>query len=51
VNYQFEIRLALGEIEMKSGKTSAGVACLKSLERDAKRQRLPAYCPQGKSCG
>jgi class 3 adenylate cyclase/Tfp pilus assembly protein PilF/TolB-like protein len=35
VSYQFEIRLALGEIEMKSGKTASGVARLKSLERDA----------------
>jgi tetratricopeptide (TPR) repeat protein len=35
VSYQFEIRLALGEIEMKSGKTSTGVARLKYLERDA----------------
>ena len=35
VNNQFEIRLALGEIEMKSGKTASGVARLKSLEKDA----------------
>jgi len=35
VNYQFEIRLALGEIEMKSGKTASGMARLKSLGRDA----------------
>ena len=35
VSYQFEIRLALGEIEMKSGKTASGVARLKSLENDA----------------
>ncbi len=35
VSYQFEIRLALGEIEMKSGKTASGVPRLKSLERDA----------------
>jgi hypothetical protein len=35
VSYEFEIRLALGEIEMKSGKTAAGLARLKSLERDA----------------
>ena len=35
VSYQFEIRLALGEIEMKSGKTAAGMARLKSLEKDA----------------
>jgi tetratricopeptide (TPR) repeat protein/class 3 adenylate cyclase len=35
VSYQFEIRLALGEIEMKSGKTASGMARLKSLERDA----------------
>jgi len=35
VSYQFEIRLALGEIEMKSGKASTGLAHLKSLEKDA----------------
>lgn len=35
VSYQFEIRLALGEIEMKSGKMASGVARLKSLEKDA----------------
>jgi hypothetical protein len=35
VSYQFEIRLALGEIEMKSGKTASGMARLKSLEKDA----------------
>ena len=35
VNYQLEIRLALGEIEMKSGKTASGMARLKSLGRDA----------------
>jgi eukaryotic-like serine/threonine-protein kinase len=35
VSYQFEIRLALGEIEMKSGKAASGVAHLKSLEKDA----------------
>lgn len=35
VSYQFEIRLALGEIEIKSGKTASGVARLKSLEKDA----------------
>ena len=35
MSYQFEIRLALGEIEMKSGKTASGMARLKSLERDA----------------
>jgi serine/threonine protein kinase/tetratricopeptide (TPR) repeat protein len=35
VSYQFEIRLALGEIEMKSGRTASGVAHLKALERDA----------------
>jgi hypothetical protein len=35
VSYQFEIRLALGEIEMKSGQTASGAAHLKSLEKDA----------------
>ena len=35
VGYQFEIHLALGEIEMKSGKTTSGMARLKSLEKDA----------------
>jgi hypothetical protein len=35
VSYEFEIRLALGEIEMKSGKRSSGTDRLKSLERDA----------------
>jgi tetratricopeptide (TPR) repeat protein/class 3 adenylate cyclase len=35
VSDQFEIRLALGEIEMKSGKTASGMARLKSLEKDA----------------
>ncbi|MBZ5558503.1 MAG: tetratricopeptide repeat protein [Acidobacteriia bacterium] len=32
---QFEARLALGEIEMQSGQTAAGVARLQALERDA----------------
>jgi len=36
VGYQFQSRLALGEIEMKSGKTTAGRARLQGLERDAK---------------
>jgi eukaryotic-like serine/threonine-protein kinase len=35
VSQQFEIRLALDEIEMKSGKTASGMARLKSLEKDA----------------
>jgi tetratricopeptide (TPR) repeat protein len=35
VSYQFEIRLALGEIEMKLGKTASGVGHLRSLEKDA----------------
>ena len=35
VNYQFEARLALGEIEMKSGSTTAGRARLNALETDA----------------
>lgn len=32
---QFEARLALGEIEMQSGKTAAGRARLKALEKEA----------------
>jgi eukaryotic-like serine/threonine-protein kinase len=35
VNHQFELRLALGEIEMKSGKTAAGRARLTALQKDA----------------
>lgn len=35
VDAEFEARLALGEIEMKSGKTSAGRAGLAALEQDA----------------
>lgn len=35
VNYQLDARLALGEIEMKSGKTSAGHGRLAILEKDA----------------
>jgi len=49
VDYQFEIRLALGEIEMKSGKTSAGVACLKSLERDASAKGFPLIARKAKA--
>ena len=36
LGYEFQSRLALGEIEMKSGKTTAGRARLQTLERDAK---------------
>ena len=36
LGYEFQSRLALGEIEMKSGKTTAGRARLQALERDAK---------------
>jgi tetratricopeptide (TPR) repeat protein len=36
VGYEFQSRLALGEIEVKSGKTAAGRARLLALERDAK---------------
>jgi tetratricopeptide (TPR) repeat protein len=36
VGYQFEARLALGQIEMKSGDTAAGRARLAALEADAK---------------
>lgn len=35
VTYQFEIRLALGELEMKSGRAGAGRARLLALEKDA----------------
>jgi tetratricopeptide (TPR) repeat protein len=35
LGYEFEGRLALGEIESKSGKRAAGVAVLKDLQRDA----------------
>jgi serine/threonine protein kinase/tetratricopeptide (TPR) repeat protein/TolB-like protein len=35
VPYQYEARLALGELEMKSGKTTAGRARLAALEKDA----------------
>jgi tetratricopeptide (TPR) repeat protein len=38
VPYQFEARLALGEIEMKSGKTSAGRNRLEALEREAQQK-------------
>ncbi|PYX66161.1 MAG: hypothetical protein DMG74_05515 [Acidobacteria bacterium] len=36
LGYEFQSRLALGEIEVKSGKTTAGRARLQALERDAK---------------
>jgi hypothetical protein len=35
VGYQFEASLALGEIEMKMGKSAAGRARLEALEKDA----------------
>jgi len=35
LEYQFEARLSLGELERKSGKTAAGQAQLAALERDA----------------
>lgn len=35
VGLQFEARLALGEIEMKSGETVAGRAHLKQLQKEA----------------
>jgi serine/threonine protein kinase/tetratricopeptide (TPR) repeat protein len=38
IGYQFEARLALGEMEMKSGHLSAGRARLRALEEDAKRK-------------
>jgi len=38
--YQFEARLALGQIEMQSGKSSAGRPHLETLEKDA---RAKAY--------
>lgn len=35
VNLQFEARLALGEIELRSGKSNAGIARLQLLEKEA----------------
>ena len=35
VGYEFEARLLIGEIEMKSGKTAAGRARLAALEKEA----------------
>jgi hypothetical protein len=35
VTYQFEARLAIGEVEMKSGRTAAGRARLAALGKDA----------------
>jgi tetratricopeptide (TPR) repeat protein/TolB-like protein len=37
LNYEYQARLALGEIEMKSGRTAAGGARLSALQRDATR--------------
>jgi hypothetical protein len=36
VGYQFEVRLALAEIEMNSGQTTAGHVRLVELEKDAR---------------
>jgi hypothetical protein len=36
LGYEFQSRLALGEIEMKSGQIAVGRARLQTLERDAK---------------
>jgi hypothetical protein len=38
VGDQLEVRLALGEIEMKSGKTNAGRARLAALEKEAAKK-------------
>ena len=38
VNRQFQARLALGEIELKAGKSLAGRALLQVLERDSRAQ-------------
>jgi serine/threonine protein kinase/tetratricopeptide (TPR) repeat protein len=35
LNYEYQTRLALGEVEMKSGKTAAGRARLSALGKDA----------------
>ena len=35
--YEYQARLALGEAEMKSGKTAAGRARLIALDKDATR--------------
>jgi DNA-binding winged helix-turn-helix (wHTH) protein/tetratricopeptide (TPR) repeat protein len=40
ISYQLESRLALGEIEMKSGKTVAGRTRLEALEGEAKAKGL-----------
>jgi hypothetical protein len=39
VIYQFEARLALGEMEMKSGKISAGRNRLETLKKDAEEKQ------------
>jgi eukaryotic-like serine/threonine-protein kinase len=35
--YEYQARLALGEVEMKSGKATAGRARLAALDKDATR--------------
>ena len=37
LNYEYKARLALGEVELKSGKTAAGRARLATLDKDASR--------------
>jgi hypothetical protein len=36
LEYELEARLALGEIEIKSGKSASGRARLEALEKDAR---------------
>ena len=35
LSYEYQARLALGEVEMKAGKAAAGRARLAALEKDA----------------
>jgi hypothetical protein len=36
--YQYDARLALGELEIRSGKTSAGHARLAALEKESRHK-------------
>jgi serine/threonine protein kinase/tetratricopeptide (TPR) repeat protein len=40
---QYEARLALGEVELAAGRTAAGLARLKALERDARKSGWEAW--------
>jgi tetratricopeptide (TPR) repeat protein len=40
---QYEARLALGEVELAAGRTAAGLARLKALERDASKSGWEAW--------